>query len=234
MSLGVYSKHIKDPIEAVGVLGDELSRAIYNMNSYSAKLWGVEAEILRNLSFLGDDKALKNIYLYANGAINKTEVTSYVNLDGSGGLYKAKRPLFGQSPYTYNLGIDYIGDRFGFNIRQNATGDQYLLVGFQYFAEEIRRPYAVTDAQVSYKFFKEKNLEIKVSGQNIFDRIIETYNNQNSYSEPVGGIVPGTKNYRDQFTLTPGATKKYDENIDRVLFKAHTGSTFKITLNYTF
>jgi TonB-dependent receptor len=233
MSIGVYSKSIKNPIETVNTTGGELSRLIYIMNSHSAKLWGVEAEILRNLSFLGEGKELKNIYLYANGAINKTEVTGYEDIDGTGGLYKADRPLFGQSPYTYNLGLDYIGDRFSFNIRQNATGDQYLLVGFDYNSEEIRRPYAVTDAMVSYKFFKEKNLELKLSGQNIFDRVLETYNNQNSYSKIAEG-VPNGSNPREFLTLAPGTTNKYDEDTDRKLFKAYTGRTFKISINYSF
>ena len=233
LSFGVYHKDLKNPIEGVGQIGtDGGSRYIYNTNSYSAKLWGVEMEINKNLSFLGQGEALKDIYIYANGSINDTKVTSFVNIDGTGGLYKANRPLYGQSPYAYNLGLDYIGDRIGFSIRQNASGDQYILVGFDYNAEEIRMPYAVTDGQVSYKFFKEKNMEIKLGFKNIFDRAIETYNNVNSYSKILDFEQGG--NPRDQFGLGANATDKYDASIDRKLFKAWSGRTISLSINYTF
>lgn len=233
LSFGVYSKNMEKPIEAVGnIAGDGGTRTIFNMNSHSAKLWGLEMEIYKNLSFLGEGDALEKIFLYANGAINNTKVTGYVNIDGTGGLYKADRPLYGQSPYNYNLGLDYIGDRMGFSFRHNATGDQYLLVGFDYNAEEIRLPYGITDAQVSYKFFKEKNLELKCGIKNLFDSAIETYNNKNSYTK-IRDYEYGD-NPRDQFGLGDGAGKKYDEGIDNKVFKAWTGRTVSLSINYTF
>jgi hypothetical protein len=132
------------------------------MNSHSAKLFGVEFEIYKNLTFLGEGDLLKKIFLCGNAAFNDTEVTGYERIDGEGGLYKANRPLYGQAPYNYNLGLDYIGERAGFSIRHNAIGDQYILVGFNYDAEEIRKPYSVTDAQMSYKLGKERDIELKV------------------------------------------------------------------------
>ncbi|MET0945966.1 MAG: TonB-dependent receptor, partial [Flavobacterium sp.] len=161
LSFGIYHKDIDDPIESVGFRNPSDGRDIYNLNSNNAKLWGVEFEFYKSLSFLGEGEILKDLFVYGNASFNDTKVTSYVNIDGTGGLYEANRPLYGQSPYTYNLGLDYVGDRFGFSLRHNALGDQYILVGFEYAAEEIRRPYAITDAQVSYRFFKEKNLELK-------------------------------------------------------------------------
>lgn len=233
LSFGAYHKNLENPIEGIAFIGgDGGSRSIYNMNSHSAKLWGVEMEINKNLTFLGEGKALENLYLYANGAFNDTKVISYVNPDGTGGLYEANRPLYGQSPYTYNLGLDYVGERMGFSIRHNASGDQYILVGFDYDAEEIRMPYTITDAQVSYKFFKEKNMELKCGIKNMFDSPIETYNNRNSYSH-IEDVPVGT-NPRDRYTLGAGATDKYDEGIDRKVFKAWSGRTLSLSVNYSF
>lgn len=233
MSIGVYYKNIENPIEAITHIGgDGGSRSIYNMNSHSAKLRGIEMEIYKNLSFLGEEDVLKNIYLYGNAAFNKTEVTGYVNYDGTGGLYEANRPLYGQSPYNYNLGLDYVGERMGFSFRHNATGDQYILVGFDYDAEEIRMPYSVTDAQISYKFFKERNLELKCGVKNLFDSPIETYNNGNSYSTLLD--VPIGTNPRSQRGLGAGATDRYDEGIDRQVFKAWNGRTVSLSVNYNF
>lgn len=231
LSFGVYRKTIENPIEGIVQIGnDGGSRTIYNMNSHDAKLWGVEMELYKNLSFLGEGENLKRIYFYGNAAFNKTKVTGYVNIDGTGGLYEVNRPLYGQSPYNYNLGLDYVGDRLGFSIRHNATGDQYILVGFDYDAEEIRMPYAVTDAQVSYKFFKDKNLELKCGVKNLLDSPIETYNNANSYTRLNEHFV----NPRDRFHLGAGATNKYDEDIDRKLLKAWSGRTISLTINYNF
>lgn len=233
LSFGVYHKNIKNPIEGVTQIGnDGGSRTIFNMNSDSAKLFGVEIEIYKNLSFLGEGDLLKKIYFCGNAAFNDTKVTGYVNIDGTGGLYEANRPLYGQAPYNYNLGLDYIGERFGFSIRHNAIGDQYILVGFDYQAEEIRMPYAVTDMQMSYKFFKEKNLEVKLGIKNLFDTAIETYNNANSYSK-IKDYEYGA-NPRDQKGLGSGATNKYDPDIDRKMFKAHTGRSVSISVNYSF
>lgn len=234
MSFGVYGKNISDPIEGINTVSPDGIRNIFTMNSDSAKLWGVEAEILKNLDFLGEGTILKNLFIYANGCINDTKVTSYVNIDGTGGLYKANRPLFGQSPYSYNFGLDYTGERLGFSIRQNGSGDQYILVGFNYGEEEIRRPYSQTDAQVSYKLLKERNLEIKCSATNIFDRPIETYNNENSYKVLNENFEAGVSNPRDRYSLSSGATKRYDENLDNKLFKAWMGTTISLTLNYAF
>ncbi|KUJ61233.1 TonB-dependent receptor [Flavobacteriaceae bacterium CRH] len=232
LSFGVYHKNIDDPIEAVGFSNPSGARDIYNTNSRKAKLWGVELEFYKNLSFLGEGDILKNLFVYGNASVNDTKVTSYVNIDGTGGLYEANRPLYGQSPYTYNLGLDYVGERLGFSLRHNAVGDQYILVGFEYFAEEIRKPYAVTDAQVSYKFFKERNLELKCSMKNMFDAGIETYNNANSYSkiEDISGVV----NPRERFSLGAGATNKFDQDLDREVFKAKNGRTISLSLNYSF
>lgn len=233
LSFGVYSKNMKDPIEAVAEIGgDGGTRTIYNMNSHSAKLWGVEVEIYKNLSFLGEGDALNRIFLYANAAVNNTKVTGYVNIDGTGGLYEANRPLYGQSPYNYNLGLDYIGERLGFSVRHNGMGDQYLLVGFNYNAEEIRMPYGITDAQISYKFFKDKNLEFKCGVKNLFDTAIETYSNMNSYTKTKDDYQG--KNPREQFGLGAGASKKYDEGIDNKFFKAWSGRTLSFSVNYSF
>lgn len=233
ISFGIYQKDIKDPIEGVTQIGEDgATRTIYNMNSHSAKLFGVEFEIYKNLSFLGEGDLLKKIFLCGNAAFNHTKVTGYTAIDGTGGLYEANRPLYGQAPYNYNLGLDYIGDRVGFSIRHNAIGDQYILVGFNYDAEEIRMPYSITDAQMSYKLGKEKDIELKFGIKNLFDTVIETYNNFNSYSKIVPYEVGG--NPRDQRVLGAGATKKYDENLDRTLFKAWSGRSFNFSINYSF
>ncbi|MGA9637979.1 TonB-dependent receptor, partial [Flavobacterium sp.] len=81
LSCGIYSKNIENPIEAVNAANGG-ARYIYNMNSKSAKLIGVEMEIYKNLSFLGEGDALERIFFYGNAAFNNTKVTGYKQIDG--------------------------------------------------------------------------------------------------------------------------------------------------------
>ena len=235
ISAGLYHKSIQDPIEAVTrIAEDGGSRYIHTVNSKNAKLWGVELEIRKSLSFLGEGKALDNLFLSGNATFNDTKVVSIVNLDGSGGTYEADRPLYGQSPYAYNLGMDYTGERFGASVRHNASGDQYILVGYTYDAEEIRMPYATTDAQLSWRFLPGKNLGLKLNIKNIFDAVYQTYNNANSYQGKEREEYQYGDNPRERYTLTPGASDTYDEGIDQKMFKSHIGRTFGLSINYNF
>ncbi|MNY72671.1 hypothetical protein D3C86_2112810 [compost metagenome] len=68
--------------------------------------------------------------------------------------------------------------------------------------------------------------------KNIFDAGIETYNNTNSYSKIIN--VPAGSNPRERYNLGAGATNKYDEDIDQVVFKAWSGRTISVSLNYSF
>lgn len=233
LSLGVYHKQIQDPIEQVGTTGSDNSRFIYNVNSESAELWGIELEIRKNLSFLGEGKALNNLFLSGNASFNDTKVVIYETFDRSTDVtFEADRPLFGQTPYAYNLGIDYSGERLGFGVFHNVSGDQYLVTGADYIQEEIRMPYSTTDAQVRWRFLSEKNLELRCNFQNLFDSAYETYNNQNSYmgKETGSDII----NPRARYELTAGASKTYDEGIDRVLYKSYIGRTFSLAIQYSF
>jgi hypothetical protein len=68
--------------------------------------------------------------------------------------------------------------------------------------------------------------------RNIFDTGIQTYNNANSYSH-LEDVSYGS-NPRDRYTLGANATKKYDEDIDQVIFKAFSGRTINVSINYSF
>lgn len=115
----------------------------------------------------------------------------------------------------------------------NAKGDQYITVGYAYNGEEIQRAYAVADAQISYKFLRNRNLEVKLNVRNLFNRVKEYYNNYNSYvSKKDAGSNLDT--VRESMELLPGATNKYDRDIDKILFRAYSGRIFGLSVNYTF
>ncbi|UKB77859.1 TonB-dependent receptor [Chryseobacterium sp. MEBOG07] len=236
-SAGLYYKNLDRPIEREGHISSEGNLSLYNGNSKNAKLLGVEAEVRKSLGFIADGTFLEKLFISGNFTYNHTKVVAFKDLYKTGDndeTYEVKRPLYGQTPYAYNLGLIYDGDRLGLSFLYNAKGDQYITVGYAYKGEEIQRPYAVADAQISYKFLRNKNFEVKLNIRNLFNRVKEYYNNFNSYlaAKDGGGSNVGTE--REAWELLPGATDKYDKNIDKIMFRAYSGRMLSLSVNYTF
>lgn len=233
-SAGLYYKDIDRPIEREGNISNEGNLHLYNGNSKNAKLKGFEVEVRKNLGFIATDSFLEKLFINGNFTYNNTKVIAFkdkAKTTDEDPTYEVERPLYGQTPYAYNLGLMYDGERLGLSFLYNAKGDQYITVGYAYNGEEIQRPYAVADAQIAYKFLKDKNLEVKFNIRNLFNRVKEYYNNYNSYSVSKGGA---SQTERELWELLPGATNKYDKNIDKILFRAYSGRMFGLSVNYTF
>ncbi|AZB29372.1 TonB-dependent receptor domain-containing protein [Chryseobacterium balustinum] len=233
-SVGLYYKNIDRPIEREGYISNEGNLHLYNGNSKNAELKGFEAEIRKNLGFITADSFFEKLFISGNFTYNDTKVISFKDRTKTTDLddtYEVDRPLYGQTPYAYNLGLMYDGERLGISLLYNAKGEQYITVGYGYNGEEIQRPYAVADAQLSYKFLRNRNLEVKFNARNLFNRVKEFYNNFNSYSVSKGG---SSQTEREMLELLPGATDKYDKNIDKILFRAYSGRIFGVSVNYTF
>ncbi|WP_124019400.1 TonB-dependent receptor domain-containing protein [Flavobacterium hydrophilum] len=242
LSFGVYHKKFINPIERLGYRSPEGGLELYVVNSKQAILTGFEAEIRKSFGFIGQNPFLDKFFVSANFTFNDTKVTGYIDRFGNYGqadapTYKANRPLYGQTPWAYNIGFAYDGERLGLNIVQNAKGDQYITVGHDYMDEEIQRPYSTTDAQLSYRFLKDKNFQVKFNIKNLFNIPIETYNNYLSYMT-VNPRWEGTEGNnlapRDRYVLSPGTSKKYDKDTDELMFRAYRGTTFSLNINYSF
>ena len=82
-------------------------------------------------------------------------------------LLREKRPLFGQVPVLYNLGLQYEGERLGASIALNHMGYKTFSTGLEPGVVEYERPRSQLDAQLSYKFLKSKKLQARFNMSNI-------------------------------------------------------------------
>ena len=184
VSFTAFYKDFTNPIEQVtgpDVSGGTISTSY--ANALSARNYGFEFEIKRNLSFLlKDAKAQyqnwKN-YLYAN--LNYAWIRSEVDVTNVAGAYR--RPLQGQSPYVINAGINYNNPEnlISGGISFNRVGKRIVFVGTEIYPDFYENPRSVINGQLTMRMGKEgkrKNLVMKLKFNDILSQKIIIYQNQ--------------------------------------------------------
>ncbi len=121
ISVAGFYKYFDSPIEWVYTVSGGTDLIYSYRNAKSAKNYGVEVEIRKDLSFIG----LKGFSWSFNGAL----IHSRVQFE-KGSLEK-NRPMQGQSPYLINTGIFYRNDRHQWNVALlfNRIGKRITGVG---------------------------------------------------------------------------------------------------------
>ncbi len=120
-SFAIFYKHFRNPIEWT-YLDAGGSYTFTFENAESADNWGVEADIKKNLDFIGlDDFTL---------ALNAAWIYSRVEFDRSRSLEK-ERAMQGQSPYLINSSLHYDNKQAGLNISllYNRIGRRIVGIG---------------------------------------------------------------------------------------------------------
>jgi hypothetical protein len=132
LNAGVFYKKLQDPIERIraavqATSGPGSFTSISFNNAISATVYGVEAEIRKNLSFI-PGKFFHDLSVIANGALIKS-TTVQPTLDIGGyvrdtGVNVKGRPLQGQSPYVFNAGLFYENPSWGtkISVSYNVSG----------------------------------------------------------------------------------------------------------------
>lgn len=187
--IGGFYKYLLHPIEHIFSQqnaytdGDDFSEITFR-NAHYAKVYGVEAEVKSNLSFLGAG-IFPNLSLMANGSLIHSMAWEYLTSGGQPLTYGAVkgRPLQGQAPYVVNAGLYYekpsTGTKIGliYNVngpiiyaKSSALPNFDPATAEQLYPDILELPRSLLDASITQRIVK--SLQAKFSVQNLLDRPI--------------------------------------------------------------
>lgn len=160
ISVSVFYKDFKNPIEWTYTVAGGTDLIYSYMNAKGANNYGIEVDIRKNLDFVG----LRNFSLSLNGAWIKSKVKFEKDSN------KEDRPMQGQSPYLINAGIFYQHPKANWNaaLLYNRIGKRIIGVGRSLgtagdearVPDSYEMPRNAIDLSVSKKFGK---LEVKAA-----------------------------------------------------------------------
>ncbi len=232
-SVSAFYKQFTNPIE----LQAQANNSNQYKNAKSGTNRGVEIEyrILASSIFGTENtKILEDLTLYSNLAIIRSKV-DIGNLVTSATLTDI--PLQGQSPYVFNSGLQYLNKELGWSgsVNLNRIGDRIAIHGNQTpggatpaYWEKGR---TFLDLQLAKSFLKNK-LELKLNVQNVLAQDLIFYQNNDTIA---GDSVSGFNAFFNSVLTGDSQNKNgYDSNTDDLVWRTKFGSTFSLSVNYSF
>jgi outer membrane receptor protein involved in Fe transport len=244
ISVSAFYKHFDKPLELVSQSvtgGTGRIRYLRFQNQDKAINQGLEVEIRKNLSFIADKQWLHNLTLFGNGTLMRSKVNAvdYTVVTGDNGKSYTlvatpapgvKRPLYGQSPWIVNAGLNYNSTLFGTNISYNRSGYRSYVIAAVPSEAEYENGRNLVDLQLSARLLKQKG-EIRLNISNILDEATIFYTNPTAY----GNAVPGTGAAGPTIFDRINGTEAYEKDKgDRVTYRIKNGRTASITFTYKF
>lgn len=209
ISVGVFYKHFKDPIEAVLVNTGGLGQNFSYQNAPEAYSYGIEVEVKKSLAFLSVSKFFRNTTVNLNASVIKSEV-DLTGVDNASFQASLKRPLQGQSPYVINAGVYYNDPETGFsaNLGYNVFGARIAAVGSVVLPTWYELPRNVVDVQVAKSFNK---MEVKLNVSNLLNAKYRVYQDDNYDDKMDTSIDEQIKGYRTGQLITLGLNWKFSK-----------------------
>jgi len=210
ISASVFFKHFSKPIEQRMSGESSLEyQVITYFNPNNAYAYGIELDLRKKLSFLGDGEFWNNTTFSANTSLIK----STVDLDNTSNPYDTKRPMQGQSPYLVNLSLTYADPEANWSstVLFNRIGQRIETVGAFGIPDVYENGRSILDFQLSKKVMKKKG-EIKINMANLLNTRQIFYNNVESKKE----------------------NRAYNSREDRIQWSNLFGASFGIGFSYNF
>ncbi|MGE8423052.1 MAG: TonB-dependent receptor, partial [Sphingobacterium siyangense] len=199
---------------------------------------GLEFEIRKNLSFIGDKDWLTNFFISANATLLSSKVNvlsswKYKIVDGKELPERIKdrspgqdRPLIGQSPWLLNLGIGYWGNSFGTTVSYNHRGYRTNITSIDPNRVEYELAPKQLDLQI-YKRFLNNKLEAKLNMANLLDDWTRYYQNTEGYSVGNENGIYTIKKFK-------GDNRYNKADGDIITYRKKDGRRFNLSLTYNF
>ncbi|MEW9799580.1 TonB-dependent receptor domain-containing protein [Alteromonas sp. CYL-A6] len=182
LSVALFYKDMKNPIEMVQFDGGEGVPQLLTANAETGELYGVEMEFLHDLSFISD--TFSNFFVSGNVTLSDSEVT--IGSDDQDSLFSQQaraayggtvtatitndvRRLVGHSEWVANLQLGWDSDNgeHSASLVYNAFGERIIAPGVRGFEDGIENPFHSLDAV--YTYYPDFNTTIKVRIQNILN-----------------------------------------------------------------
>lgn len=162
LSLALFYKHFRDPIESIVILS--ATHSITYENAHGANNVGVELSGRKRLGFIYP--SLRDLYFAGNLAF----IWSRVVLPEDAGIQTStKRPLQGQSPFVANLqfGYDNVDTETTVSLLYNVFGKRIQQVGALGAPDVYERPFHTLD--FVFRQIVGKGISLQLKAKNILD-----------------------------------------------------------------
>jgi len=153
IALSLFYKQFENPIEEVLISASGFEPIRSFANAKEANNYGIELELRKGLSFLGN--TFEYFSFGGNASFIKSEITISDD-DSKNSFQKNVRPMQGQSDYVFNVGLyydDYDG-AFQSSFVYNKVGQKIARVGYAGLGDIVELPRDQVDFSVGYKFFE--------------------------------------------------------------------------------
>ncbi|UOB17096.1 TonB-dependent receptor domain-containing protein [Abyssalbus ytuae] len=205
IAIGGFYKKLKKAIEPYDNSGAGLEFPIVTFyNTKEADAYGVEAEVRKDLHFIGP--YLQNFSVILNGAWVKSQAKASIDSE--------KRPLRGTSPYIINAGLYYgkANDNTKFSVVYNVTGNRLLIAKNVYLGGLYERPRHVIDLTFSQRL--TDYLQIKGGVQDLLNAPYRFFRDENENEKYDPGLENAKQqdietNYRGDYTEVEYKTGSY-------------------------
>jgi TonB-dependent receptor len=176
LSVGLFSKTLNNPIEAVQSPAQDGPPLIRIANGEDGYVTGIEFEFLQDLNGLKGvlGQFAENSFMSGNVTLSDSEITldrqNIVDQTGvSTSITNLKRRLTGHSEYVVNLQLGYDssdGNHLA-TVVYNVFGERVIISGIDGFDDAMEQPFHSLD--VNYTYFPSFSSQLKFKVTNILD-----------------------------------------------------------------
>lgn len=192
LTLSLFYKDITNPIEFFERPASDRKRAAQIQNAQSGEIFGIEAEWLKDMSFLGD--AFAPFFLAGNVTLADSELIAG---DLPTPPTNPTRTLSGASDYVVNMQVGFDSDdgKHAATLVYNVFGERLRSAGINGGPDTFERPFNSVD--LTYSYYPTINTTLKLKLKNLLDEQVEL--------EELGVTV-----YEEQVGLTASLDFKWE------------------------